>query len=512
MEKEEHSLIIQRQHQELAMIREEVNRKLEILQKSVQINQSTLQQMISYETTTKKEMIERLRNELSVNKENEETVNNFDKLLSSFISVHEDGNQKINNCINDTINDFNRIKNDMLISIDISLRSLEKRLYNYESHFIEIETFQKKVGSFNPHNITLRFVDGDISLDEKVTKNDRFKGTLLEEFLAASENQNKDSSDLKVVQVNRSKEFFKYILSFITDNEIVIGEGSIASLQAASNELTAYGIKPEEIYQSMRHAITCYSLEHSDQSDEVLCSALGLSQFTQLFSLQKACLQAKEEEKDFAQKLLECKTFAEATTVLQKTVTNRQLRIEQMTSQQLINFIISALPQRTSVDFKVSNTNLLCQGNSVTNRLHKQFNVAMIPEIVSAYTIKVVAPGSSGIGNAMYIGFSYAPLSNPPKDQQWVKLGYYMSIYNGNLYSEKVTPNSGNHVYYNKRITRDDLVVCWYSRITRSIGFIVNGVQLGPAFVGITQLNLYPILVVYEVEQTFAVDKILPIQ
>ena len=486
------------------MIRDEVDRKLEMLQKSVRINESTIVQMISYEDKTKKEILERYNEQLSPVK-GDEVVQN---MLNSLLTTHTDCTEKIQHMTIDLVRDFERIKNDMLISVDVSLRSLEKRLHKYEDHFKSIEMLETRLGSLKSDPLTLKFTDGEELLDKKLLESERFKQLKLAEYVANSNGDN----DEHIVRISRSKEYFKYVLSYITDGEVVIGDGSLITMQAAVNELTAYGIGLDTIYQAVKKSLMAYTVEHPEQAHEVICSSLGLSAYARLFTLQCSCLEASEDEKVLAEKILRCSTYSEAESEVKWMVTSRQIQIEKYKQQAIVSFIVSSLPTRSEIFYKVSNTNIVINGASVTNRLHKQFNVAMIPEIVSAYEVRVVAPGKTGIGNAMYIGFSYAPLSNPPADQQWVRAGYYMSIFNGNLYSEKVTPTSSNHVYYNKRITTEDTVVCWYSRASRSVGFIINGKQLGPAFVGITQVDLYPILVMYEADQSFTVDATLSIQ
>ena len=62
-----------------------------------------------------------------------------------------------------------------------------------------------------------------------------------------------------------------------------------------------------------------------------------------------------------------------------------------------------------------------------------------------------------------------------------------------------------------RRIETTDSIVCWYSKEEKTIGFIVNGEQMKPAFTGITHTELYPIVVMYEAEQSFILDRFVPI-
>ncbi|KAL7717205.1 Potassium channel tetramerization-type BTB domain-containing protein [Entamoeba marina] len=536
MNKEQRSELIQRQRQELAVIREEVDRKIDNLQESLKVNEETFLQLLRLESESKTTLLNTIKSTLPHNEDVSIATNQIEETTQSFLQTHKDASSRIEQLLSNSISDFNRIKTDMLISVDVSLRSLEKRLTVFENKFVEMERIEQSLGTFKPDVIELHFTDGKQSIDKNILQTQRLEGSLLAKYLTAVEgeiiepdekkeesqkeneevineehNEGESNEIVKKIQISRSQEFFKYVMNYITTGEVITGSVELIHLQAASTELRAYGISESNIYLSLRNSLITYFTTEKTSVEEVF-AAMNLSQFTQLFSLQRACLSVNEEEKVLASKLLNCLTYIEAQQVLHGFVRSRLLTIEKIKNTTILQFITDSLQPKESIDFKVSNTNITSTGTVVSNRLHKQFNVAMIPEIVSAFTIRIIGAGRSGIGNAMYIGFSFASPSNPPSGQQWVRAGYYLSVYNGNLYSEKVTPTSANHVYYNKRITSEDVVICWYSRTERAIGFIINNVQLGPAFIGISQVDLYPTLVFYEADQAFAIDWVLPIQ
>ncbi|ELP83390.1 hypothetical protein EIN_373450 [Entamoeba invadens IP1] len=173
--------------------------------------------------------------------------------------------------------------------------------------------------------------------------------------------------------------------------------------------------------------------------------------------------------------------------------------------REFVLFILNFINPPEKVDCKVSNPGVLVTGNEIKTTVHREFHTATIQDKVKAFAVKITNPGRSALCNAMYVGMTFAT-TVMPTGQQWVKSGYFMSMYNGNLYSEKVTPNSKSHVYYNKRLSNDDSIVCWFNKDTKEIGFIVNGIQLGAAFTGVTQTDLLPMLVMYEADESFQVS------
>ncbi|ELP87291.1 hypothetical protein EIN_095480 [Entamoeba invadens IP1] len=493
------SKILQRQRNEMQLIHEEVKRKLDVLSLNMTTQTKAIEELVELEKKSSSTSISKLGDEPDFSKEVLSILRNSTLTQNSNL-------EKIRTLVNMTVADFERIQQEMLVSVDISLRSLEKRLKVYDDKFVTIERFKKRVGPQTYDPVTLSFTDGDVVVDKKVLSSHLFSTSLLSEFISAA------GDSVTPIHIARSQQYFKYILMYFTDGEIVCGESSLGMLQAVSNEMSAYGIPTSEIYKALRQLLTSYLIEHKDPSLDVLCKTVNLGEYTKLFALHRACMTVNDSEKDVAEQLEKCGTYEEATQVITTMITQRELDISKFKNVELVKFVTSCFIRRESIEFKVSNSNVVFSTTTLCNRLHKQFNVGMIPEIVSAFNFHIGNLGRSGIGNAMYVGFSFAPLASPPADQTWVKCGFYLSIYNGNLYSEKITPNSQEHKYYDKKIGKDDDIVCWYSRKDKVIGFIINGINLGPAFVGIAQVNLFPIFVLYEAEQTFVVDSVLPIQ
>ncbi|EDR29787.1 hypothetical protein EDI_183760 [Entamoeba dispar SAW760] len=538
MNSKEQSELIQRQRQEIAVIREEVDNKLDNLQESLKVNEKTFLEMMVLEGNSKLRIVETIKQSIPQTEDTVIATNQLEELLQGFLQMHKDGSSKIEQILEGVVNDFNRIKTDMLISIDVSLRSMEKRLKKYEEQFKEIERFQKSLGSFSPKEVTIEFIDGEETIDENVIQSGRCQNSFFAKYIAfkqepkgddldeikeqneESQNEEKtvteeiesDKTEKKKIRINRSKELFKYVLMYLTKGEIICNDKSLNEIQAIVNELMEYGINSDDIYDSMKKCVNAFILSHNELTIKEICTSINLQDYEQLFILQKSSLDCGEFEKKIFELILSKQTIKSAQEIINDMIFNGGVHIEKIHKKELIDFIVSSLPKRGSIKFKVSNGNMLVSGSTITNKLHKQFNTAMIPEQVSAYTARVAAPGKSGICNAMYIGFTYATPDTIPVGQQWVKMGYYMSIYNGNLYSEKINPNTPNHQYYNSEITMEDSIVCWYSKEDKAIGFIINGVLLKPAFIGITQTELYPIVVMYEADQSFILDSFIPLK